>query len=108
MNFKNMANKIFVDGFRTFAPHPNAPDWALGTLVIDVDAFKKFIENQSEHFTQYQGKDQLKIQITKLKNDDRLSFSVDTYKPQSKPEQTATPQRVTEPIAQATGGDLPF
>jgi len=37
--------KIFANGMRVMAPRENAPDWVKGSLGIEVDSFKKFLDD---------------------------------------------------------------
>ncbi len=80
-----MAEKIYVPAIRCFNKRPNQPDFVLGTIIIDVEAFQDWILNEGrEYLTDYQGKPQIKLQV--LKSDKTgINLTVDTYK---KPETT--------------------
>jgi hypothetical protein len=87
-----MAEKVFVKGFRTFAKRDNAPDFVLGTLVITVDDFSDFITGEgAKYLTQYNEKDQLRIDITQGK-DGRLVFAIDTWKKDNAQEDFTKPE----------------
>lgn len=91
-----MAEKVFVKGFRTFAKRDNAPDFVLGTLVITVDDFSDFITGEgAKYLTQYNEKDQLRIDITQGK-DGRLVFAIDTWKKDNALDEGITPSQETK------------
>jgi hypothetical protein len=73
-----MSEKIYVQGFRTFAKSENAPAFVLGTLIIDVADFKEFVNNNQHLLTEYNGKKQLKINMTKS-DKGQVIFKIDTY-----------------------------
>jgi hypothetical protein len=78
-----MAEKLFVKGFRTFAPRQGAPDFVLGSLVITIAEFKDFVNGEArEYITEYEGKPQLRVDILNGK-DGRVNFAVNTYKKES-------------------------
>lgn len=96
-----MANeKIYPKGIQTFEPHANAPDFVLGTVIITMRDLIAWIKENENLLTEYNGKKQLKLQLTKSR-DGRPSFSVDTYKPAEKP---AEKPASNEPVSD----DLPF
>lgn len=81
-----MAEKIYVEGFRGFKPNEKAPDFVLGTLIVTPKEFIDFLNNKcSKHFTEYNGKQQIKFQVLRSK-DGGLTFVVDTYKQEQKQE----------------------
>ncbi|MCF3107281.1 hypothetical protein LL912_00680 [Niabella sp. CC-SYL272] len=82
-----MAEKIFVGGFRGFAKNDKAPDWVIGDALITIDEFKAFINSNQQYLTEYNGKKQLKIQVTRAQNGS-LSFTVNTYQKQDQSGQT--------------------
>lgn len=74
-----MAEKIYPQGLRTFAKHPNQPDFVLGTLVITLDDLKEWVEGEGKQYlTEYNGKKQIRLQI--LQGKDKVNLQVDTYK----------------------------
>ena len=79
---------VKAKGLVTFSPNEKAPDFVLGTLLVNVDEFIDFLKNESQQYqTEYQGKKQLKIQVTAMKNKRGIMVAVDTWKPtaQEKP-----------------------
>lgn len=76
-----MSEKIYPKGLRSFKPHEKAPSFVLGTIIMDVNAFRDWIEGEGrEYFTDYQGKSQLKLTV--LQSDKTgVNIQVDTYKP---------------------------
>lgn len=104
-----MAEKIYAAGIRTFAKHEKAPDFVLGTLIVTPEDLVKWMKENPQHFTDYQGKAQLRLQMTKGQ-DGRVVVAVDTWKPsgqQSSSYQTGShkddPANVPDPQS-----DLPF
>jgi len=86
-----MADKIFPVGLRTFAKRENAPDFVLGTLVVDVDAFTAWLNGEAmKYATDYKGAKQVKFSISTNKSDGRVNFSVDTYGLEQKNESMPT------------------
>lgn len=93
-----MADKIFLDGLRFWKKRDNAPEWVEGSLVITPDDINAWVKAHPELLTDYQGKKQIRLQITKGK-EGGLVFAVDTWKPDS----TTKPAAAKEP-----DNDLPF
>jgi hypothetical protein len=73
-----MSEKIYVQGFRTFAKSEKAPEFVLGNLIIDIDEFQTFVRNNENLLHEYQGKRQLKINMTKS-DKGQVIFKIDTY-----------------------------
>ena len=72
--------KVFADGLRTFAKRDNSPDWILGTLIVDVNAFIAWLNGEgSKYQRDYKGARQVKFDIATTKGDGRVNFIVDTY-----------------------------
>jgi hypothetical protein len=102
-----MEEKIYIKGINTFEKNAKAPDFVLGNGVITIDDFKEFINSNQQHLTEYQGKKQLRFQIT-MGKDNKVKFTVDTYKPTAKTEPTAQ-QNVNEDMGTKLPTDgLPF
>lgn len=79
-----MANeKIKPEGIFVFPKHAKTPDFVLGTAVFDIDKFQDWIANHQGYLSEYQGKQQLKLQILKSQKGD-IYFQVDTYQPNLK------------------------
>jgi hypothetical protein len=99
-----MAENILAEGLRFFEKNANAPDFVMGTIVITIDEFKNFINNNQEHLTDYNGKKQLKLQQLKSKQG-KVYFNVDNYKPSTAP--TAGPHSAPATVPQLDSS-LPF
>lgn len=74
-----MEEKIYVKGFVSFPKNEKAPDFVIGTLIIDIADFKEFIDSNIELLTDYKDKKQLKIQMLHGK-EGKINFIVDQYK----------------------------
>lgn len=110
-----MANeKVFPKGVMAFKPHASAPSFVKGTIVITLDDFKEFVNGDGfNHLTEYNGKKQLKLQITESKDGGKYVISVDTYKKEAQSNQEPPLRKAAEEqnYPQNTGGtddDLPF
>ena len=88
--------KKYAQGFRIFSPNENAPDFVVGSVVVNPREFTNFMASMKEHFTEYNGQKQLKFQI--LKGSKGMYMAVDTYKPKN----TQNTQNAQDPA------DLPF
>jgi hypothetical protein len=77
-----MADKVYPKGFRTFKPNENAPEFVKGSLIINVNEFKEWLEDfeTAQYFSDYKGNPQLKLDIVETKDDKRLNFVVNTFK----------------------------
>jgi hypothetical protein len=73
-----MSEKIYVKGMRSFPKNEKAPDFVIGTLVITPNDLIKFIKENEQYLTDYNGEKQIKIQM--LKSDKGATFVLDTYK----------------------------
>ncbi len=81
-----MADKIFPKGIVSFAKHANAPDFVLGTVVINPNELIGWLKENANLMTDYKGEKQIRFQLT-MSKDGRPSFAVDTYKkPEAAPE----------------------
>lgn len=79
---------MFAKGVNIFSPHEKAPKFVKGRLIIAIDDFFEWLEDESEdggkQYIRTSDKygDQLVFDIkTKKEDDDLLYASVDTYKP---------------------------
>ena len=80
-----MAETIYPKGFRTFERRENAPDFVLGTLIINPNEFFAWVKENPNFISDYTSKDgvkskQLKLNILKSQKGG-INFTVDTYKP---------------------------
>ena len=79
-----MAEKIYAKGIRTFDSKEDAPDFALGSLIIAPETLFKWIKEEAqEHLTDYKGEVQLRFNVVKSKSGKGISLSVSTYKPKA-------------------------
>lgn len=76
-----MANEtIFPDGIRTFEKKSTQPDFVLGDMIIEPDTLFAWCNANSDKLSTYQGKRQLKLNLTKSKsNPNKVNVSVNTY-----------------------------
>jgi hypothetical protein len=72
--------KVYAEGIRTFKKGDKAPDFVLGAMVISIDDLKSWCDNNQQYLSEYNGKRQLKLQLTKSKEGDLVVCQVDTYK----------------------------
>jgi len=78
-----MANeKIKPEGIFVFPKNAKAPEFVLGTAVIDIEKFSDWIANHEGYLSEYKGKPQLKLQMLKSK-EGSVYFQVDTYQAKS-------------------------
>lgn len=96
--------QVFPAGVRVFDKHANAPEFVLGSVVITLQEFREFVNNNQQYLTKYNGNDQLRLQLLRSK-DGKLYTTVDTYKPGEK---AAAPTPKAEPQPVDNGSDLPF
>lgn len=87
--------KIYPKGIRCFPKHEKQPEFVLGAMVISVNEFQKFINENQNLLTDYNGESQLKLQI--LNGSKGIYLTVDTYKKSGS---------VTPPTSKGDG--LPF
>lgn len=81
-----MSNEtIYAKGLRMFNKHENAPEFVLGSMVITIQEFKDFVNNNQHLLTEYNGNKQLRC--TLMKGDKGMYFAVDTYKKDQKPQE---------------------
>lgn len=75
--------KIYPQGVKMFNRRENAPSFVKGTMVVNVEEFAKFINENQNLLSEYNGKPQLKLNV--LEGDKGLYLVVDTYKKQDAP-----------------------
>ena len=75
-----MAEKIFADGFRFFERKDNQPEFILGSILVTPETLNKWVNDNPELTSDYQGKRQVKFQIKKSK-DGKVYVELDTWKP---------------------------
>lgn len=103
-----MAEKIYPKGINTFAKHEKAPDFVLGTIVINLSNFKEWINGDGkEYLSDYKGSPQLKLQV--LQGKERLNILVDTYKVPTRSENlNNVAKKEATPEPDDDSQDLPF
>ena len=76
-----MADKMYLKGIRGFKPHEKAPEFVLGSGVINLKGLKEFLNSKEVEpfFTEYKGEKQLPFKVLRAK-DGSLTFEVDTWK----------------------------
>jgi len=98
-----MADKVFVNGIRSFKPNEKAPEFVLGTVIITPNELLAWLRGEGEEYlTDYKETKQLKLQVTKSR-EGNLMFTVDTFKPTPKVEDKPTPSK-----SNAVEDSLPF
>lgn len=101
-----MSDTIYPKGIRTFPKHEKAPDFILGSVIISLNEFFKWVKENPELQTEYDGNKQLKLTCMNKKGGG-ITFSVDTFKPEKKQEQKPSATPHTDAINNETD-DLPF
>lgn len=79
-----MADKIYPEGLRAFAPHSKAPDWVRGTIVITPNDFFSWLKKNENLLTEYKGQKQIRLQL--CDGNKGLYLVVDEYKGKEKVE----------------------
>lgn len=74
--------KVYAKGVRLFAPHPSAPDFVKGQIVITLNDLVQFCKDNPEYLSDYKGAKQLRLKL--LSGKDGLYTEVDTYNPKEK------------------------
>lgn len=93
----NQSETIYAEGLRYFPPREGAPDFVKGSVIVNLKDFFDFVSAQTEHYSEYKGNKQLKLNFLNGKNG--MYFTVDTFKPTAKKE---------EPVVAESASDLPF
>ena len=76
-----MADQIFMEGIRCFPKKETQPDFVIGSMVLTISDVLAFFNTRKDLVTQYNGKDQMKLQLLKSKSGGGIYLAVDTYKP---------------------------
>jgi len=97
---------IFCEGLRIFEPHKNAPDFVIGSVVITLSEFKKWVNSNADKLGEYKGEKQLNLQLLESKSGD-LYFAVNTYGTPYDEKKPAKKQADKKQKEEATD-DLPF
>ena len=97
--------KVWAKGVVAFPKHERAPEWVVGSLVITPNDLVSWLKSEGEQYlTEYKGNKQLRLQITKTK-DNKLSVSVDTWKPDASKSNNLTSKKQ---FVSNDESDLPF
>ena len=101
-----MADKIYPKGVTGFDRHEKAPNFVIGTLIIEPRKLVDWLTTDEGKacLKDYNGNKQLKLQILKGTKGNFLNFQVDTYESGQKKEQ---PKVENKPAANIDD-DLPF
>lgn len=76
--------RVFPKGVFAFKPNEKAPSFVKGSVVITLEDLREFVNGDGKKYlTDYNGKKQLKLQITENKSDGKYSVTVDTFVPNS-------------------------
>ena len=82
-----MAETIYPKGIRTFERREFAPEFVLGSMIINPNELFAWIKENPDFISEYTSKEgvkskQLKLNILRSKSGG-INFTVDTYKPNS-------------------------
>ena len=87
-----------------FKPNEKAPSFVKGSVVITLNDLIEWAKGDGKQYlTEYNGKKQIRLQITENKSDGKYSIAVDTFVPKKQEEKKEEEFRVKD-----TGDDLPF
>ena len=98
---------IMPQGIKTFNRHEKAPETVLGSMIMSIDEFIQWIKSDDvkKHYSQYDGKNQLKFDIKTGKYG--VFLTLNTYKPNGQQVNTTIIQSTSSDLPEATD-DLPF
>lgn len=103
------ADKVFAKGVMAFKPLPQAPAFVKGTIVITLDDLNNFVNGDgAQYLTDYNGKKQIRLQITENKSDGKYSIAVDTWKKGETTSTATVSNPASEVPAKNAPDDLPF
>ncbi len=99
--------RIFPKGVFAFKPNDKAPSFVKGSLVITLEDLRAFVNGEGKQYlTEYNGKRQLKLQITENKDNGKFAVTVDTYRKGADTNYTAPAQNNSSTTDDSQ--DLPF
>ena len=98
--------KVYPKGLRFFPKNPKAPEFVLGSMVITINQFIQFLEDNPGYLTEYKGEKQIRLQV--LNGKDGIYATVDTWKSNALTPPAPTPKAQPERIAEDSSRDLPF
>jgi hypothetical protein len=103
----NETDIIFCEGVRVFAPHDNAPDFVIATVIITPRELVDWIKENSDVLVQYKEEKQLNLQLLESKAGD-LYFAVNAYGSEREPakaKQVASTKRSGKKAETQAGAD---
>lgn len=90
-------DRIFCKGVMAFKPNEKAPSFVKGSVVITLNDLIEWAKGDGKQYlTEYNGKKQIRLQITENKSDGKYSIAVDTFVPNSSPKPTNEEFRVPD------------
>lgn len=97
-----MADKVFVEGLRTFKKNDNAPDFVLGDIIIEPNTLFAWLKGEGKQYlTTYKETKQLRLQVTRSR-DGGLTVAVNTFVPSQQTDKQKPSNNFDD------GGNLPF
>ena len=96
--------KVFVEGIRTFNKNEKAPDFVIGSVIIEPNTLFAYLKKNTDLLTEYNGEKQLKLQALYSK-DGKFLIKIDNWKPD--PNYQGNPGTTTNKAAEDED-DLPF
>ncbi len=103
-----MAEKrVFAKGVHAIKPHPNAPAFIKASVIITLQDLMSWWEKEgTKYLDDYNGKQQLKLQITEWEG--KFSIAVDTYKKPSSSSDATQNKPQDNTMVTDHDDDLPF
>jgi hypothetical protein len=77
-----MADKIYPEGIRAFAPRNGAPDFVKGSILVEPNKLFAWLKKNQHLLNEYQGEKQLRLDL--LDGKKGLYLAVNDYKPGAK------------------------
>lgn len=72
-------SKIFPEGVRFMSPHAGAPDFVKGKVIITLPEFFAWCKANPDFKTEFNGKEQIKLDLLKSQDGSKLYFALDNY-----------------------------
>jgi len=103
---KQQNQQEFVDGFRVFAPHQNAPEWIVANISIEAKEFYKWLVAKGKTLGDEK---YIKIDVKRSQKTGGLYATVNNFKPKPKNGNNYPPQGMIEqPEEENFEDDIPF
>lgn len=77
-----MADKIFPEGIRIFAPRSGSPNYVKGSIVITPNALVAWLKANPQFLKEYKGEKQITLDLMESK-EGKTYLSVNTYQKES-------------------------